>query len=143
VGLILGFIAGPLGKVAGIAALLAGLIAGGVWVVREHDARVLAEALAAEQAVQIAAIQADHVREVAALQAAAADAQAHAARTIAIRSSIDATPHTMGCANSPAIGAAVDGLRRHSVASGAGAAPGRVAGPAGLPGPAGATRPAS
>jgi hypothetical protein len=138
--LILGFVAGPLGKVAGIAALLAGLLAGGVWLVGEHDARVLAEARAAEQAAQIAAIQADHTREVTALQASAADFQARAARTTAIRSSIDAAPHTMGCADSPAIGAALDGLRRHPAASGAGAAPGRAAGPAGLPGPAGAAR---
>lgn len=87
-------------------------------------AALTAKQQAADQAAALAAVQ----------QAGAEQAQREATRTI-IRERIIRVPVTMACANSNAIGVAIDGLRTGG--SGAGA-PSDPAIPAGLPGTAGA-----
>ena len=102
---------GPLRKVALWGALGAALVVGAVFLLHQHDARVLAEQRAAEQAQRIAAIQADNARVVAALEAdkAALVARQHALERT--RRTIYAAPVTTGCASSPALNDALDGLR--------------------------------
>jgi hypothetical protein len=115
------------------AALVLGVLAWGKLIyepaIRAEYAAELAAATAAAQAQH----QADALRAVEA--AGAAQQQREAARTV-IRERIVRVPVTMACAASPAVAAALDGLRRGSAGAGA---PAGAAVPAGLPA---ATRPA-
>lgn len=109
---LLTLLTGPVGKIAGIAALAIGLLTAGALLLNQHDARVRAEQTAAAQAAQIATMQADHTRTVAALEAQAAAAQARATRLAATRSAVDGAPPSSACKDSAAVRAAVDGLRQ-------------------------------
>jgi hypothetical protein len=113
-------LAGPIGKLIG-GALCATALAGGLWfAVHDYNAMIRAEAQVSEQTAQMAQMQSDHLRIVAGLNAAAALASARASNAITIREAINAAqPST--CV-SPAIRAALDGLRGTS-ANSAGAAP--------------------
>lgn len=124
---LLALITGPFGKIAGIAAVALGLFAAGALALHQHDARVRAEQLLAEEKVQAEAIAADQRRTVAALEAQASEAAARADQLMKVRSSVHAAPVTTGCADRPAIRAALDGLRRTAVGG-----PGAAAGGAGV-----------
>ena len=104
-------LAGPVGKVVGVGVLILALLAIGGRMVREHDNRVMAEQRAEAQAKVIADMQADHARTVSALEQETARAATLARDLSQTRSAINAAPHTAGCASSPAVAAAIDGLR--------------------------------
>ena len=137
----LAFFAGPLGRFALYAGLAAVLVAGGFWIVHEHDGRVLAEQAAVEAAAVAQQQVADAQRAAAAATEEARAAVDRANRVATIKTEIARAPVSTSCATSPAVAAALDGLRQNARA-GAGAAvnPGGVAG---VPGSAGTARPPS
>jgi len=112
------------------------LLATATWALAERGGRIAAEAreaqaMEAAQANQRAVeqIREERAQAIAALSGLAQDIAARAARTIAVRRAIDAAPTTTACVESPAVRAALDGLRRASDpgAGGAPGDPGRVA----------------
>lgn len=113
---------GILSLIPGRALLYAGVavaaLAAGAWALHQHDARVVAEQRADAQALAISQMQADHARAVAALETRAAEAEARAEASATIRSAIHAAPVTSACASSPAVRAALDGLRGRAGANG-------------------------
>lgn len=124
---------GPIGKIVG-AGVLALSLGGGValWF-REHDARILAE-VAAKQAVVVAAAQhAQDQRTISGLTQSAAQAVARVAATSKLKASIDATPSSNVCADSPAARAFLAGVRGGSIGGNASAAPAAAAGGVVLP----------
>jgi hypothetical protein len=93
---------------------------------------------AAEIAAATAAAQAQHQADaLRAVEAAGAAQQERDAARIVIRERIIRVPVTTACAASPAVAAALDGLRRAPAGAGA---PAGAALPAGLPAPAGPAR---
>jgi uncharacterized iron-regulated protein len=109
--ILLSFLSGPLGRIVGAGAAF--LVAGGViWaLVAQHDAAVRAELLANQQA-QYAKQAADlHARTVAAFGKLLAEQQAATDSRAAVEKEISNAPVTTGCVGSPAIGAALRGLR--------------------------------
>ena len=91
----------------------------------------------AEQDRTLTSYAADAARYGAALTAAAEDARARSAATAALRWRISHAPRTTACAASPAVAAALDGLRGPGVAT---AAPAAAPGAAVVRGAAGASR---
>lgn len=100
------------GRLVGYGALIVALSGGVAWVLHTHDARVRAEQQLATDRVMAAEVERQHAATVAALEQAADEAQARAATIEQIRTAIDVQPVTTSCAGSPAVRAAVDGLRR-------------------------------
>lgn len=136
--MLLTLITGPAAKYLA-AALAVIAVAAGYWFwLTEHDARLLAEQTAREQAAasaeQIKSAQnnADAIVADAARRVAAANANAAVHRRIA------SAPVTSACIASPAIQSAVDSLRQPSPGS---SADGHPAVTAGMPGPAAAAKP--
>ena len=112
--------------------VLAAVVASGAWAWLRlvHDPSVR-DALRAEIAAQTAAELAEHQRAaVVALADLEADIARRTAATVTIRERIIRVPVTVACAASPAVAAALDGLRH--APGGAGAPPGAAAA-AGLP----------
>ena len=113
---LLALLTGPAGRIAGVAVLAVALLTAGALALNQHDARVRAEQTVAAQAAEIATMQADHARAVAALEAQAAAAQTRAKRLASIRSAVDAAPLSSACSASAAVRAVLDGLRQHAIA---------------------------
>ncbi|MBU6246487.1 MAG: hypothetical protein KGN77_01925 [Xanthomonadaceae bacterium] len=111
-GPILGLLGGPLGKVfAGVAAGGAILLGAALWL-HEHDARVLAEQAARQQAVVAAAQLADAKAATAAVQAVADAAEKRAEALANVRMEIaHATAPSASCAVPAAVLRAVDAMR--------------------------------
>lgn len=108
------FLAGPLGKLAGYAAIAAGvLVALLVWLHNHDNAVRAAMQASADKAIAAQAV-VDHQHEVDALSAYAADAAARARASSDLRSKTHAVPSTSACANSPAVRALTDGLRNRA-----------------------------
>lgn len=124
---------GPLGK----AALYAGgavALALAAWLaVAEHDKRILGEQAAEEAAVIAEQQVSDLRRAVVEANAEATAAIARASAAANIKREIARAPVSSGCAASPAIAAALDGLR--SARPGAGPPGGAGGAPVLLPGP--------
>lgn len=113
---------GPLGKILGVLLAVLSLGGGLIWIVQEHDAKVLAESAVQEQAKTIAVMKADAERSAAALVANAKATADIASKATTIREAVDAAPRTTGCSDSPAIRAALDGLRNTAAGANHGAA---------------------
>jgi len=131
-------------RTALLAALAAAMLALGLYAWWQHHAAAsarqeAAEALAAVQQrnTALAQLQALHAREVTALERQASDAAARTARMTPTRRNVDAAPVTTACAVSPAMRAALDGLRRPAAPGGTDAAAGRAPVAAGVPAAAG------
>ncbi len=108
----LGFVAGPLGKLAIVVAALAAVALGAALWLHEHDARVLAGQAAKAQAVAMAAQLADAKAATAAVAQVAHDAVARAAALTNARMEIaHATAPAASCAVPAAVLRAVDALR--------------------------------
>ena len=133
---LLGLLSGPIGKWIGYAALAVTMAGAAWWVVGEHDSAVRGALLAEQRAAQLVQLQAQHERTVAALESEAASERARADAMATARRMIANAPITTACADSPAVRAALDGLR--SKPSAAPGAPGGAKQPAGVPGAAGA-----
>lgn len=117
----LAFIASPLGKLAAGAVGVAAVVAGFLLWLASHDAG-LRETWAAEQRLAVAeAVEMQRVRGDAAAAAAVEAARAAALADAPIREVIRRVPVQTACAASPAVRAALDGLRQ--AAPGAGSAP--------------------
>lgn len=123
---------GAAGKYIAYAAMAAALAGGAAFMLHEHDVRVLAEQQVAIDKATATEVAKQHAATVAALEQSAAEAQARAATFAQIKAAIHAQPVTKTCVGSPAIGAALDGLRRSAV-RGAGTAPADPGKPAKLP----------
>ena len=134
----LAFFAGPMGKIA-LYAMAAVAIIGVVWgVIHEHDGRIRAED-AAKVAAATATMQIAQAKAGAeAVQASAAEAIARAREVNTVKLEIAHAPVTQACAASPAINAALDGLRGGSGPGGS--PPVNPAGAAGVRPAAGAAR---
>jgi hypothetical protein len=127
------------GLYAAAGVVLAALIAWG-WLnhraaAAADERATLAEAAVAQRDIALTDLKALHARQVAALERQATEAEARVARMAPIRRAIDAAPVTQACAASPAVAAALRGLRNAATASGT---PGRTSQPASLPSAAGA-----
>lgn len=109
---LLGLFAGPTGKLLRYGALALAVVAGGWFLLHQHDARVRAEAQLSAQAARLSALMADHKRVVAALEAESTAAAARVRALETTRKAVYASPRTTGCADSPAVRAALDGLRK-------------------------------
>lgn len=88
------------------AALVAGKMA-----LHFHDVSVLSNAALEVSEETRAAEAANHARSVVALESVTKDAATRVSRTTPIRKNVNAAPRTNACANSPAVRAALDGLR--------------------------------
>jgi hypothetical protein len=77
-----------------------------------HDRGVRAQLVATQAAARAAADAAQHQRIVAALGTALADQREAAQRAVEIKEAIAHAPETHGCADSPAVAAALRGLHR-------------------------------
>lgn len=134
---LLALLTGPLGKIAGIAALALALLAAGAVALHRHDAAVIAAVQAKQEAAARQAEEATQVRINAAVDQVARDAAARIAAANDTRKVIYAAPQTMGCADRPAIRAAIDSLRP-AHGRGGGQAFGDPGKPVGVPGSAAA-----
>lgn len=126
-------------------AVLAMLLTAG-WALAERGGRISAQAEVTAQAVKLQQneaaldeLQAERARTVAALEVQAAAAETRAAESAAIRRTINAAPVTTACVASPALSAALRGLRRNP-AGGAGGTPGGPGQSARVPAAARASR---
>lgn len=139
----------PLAFVHGIAAVVCRWLgvalivfgAGRLWLA-QHDAGIVAEWQAAQASAVAVAREQEHAAAVAALEAAQRDASERTRVVTVVKERIAHVPVQTGCVRSPAISAALDGLRQ-SAGGRAGAAPGGAPLPVGLPGRAGAASPAA
>jgi hypothetical protein len=113
----LALLAGPFAKIIGIGALVVSLIGGAAFMLHEHDNNVRAAVQSATQAAQIVEMQAQNVRNTAAMTEAANKVADIAASISTIRGSVNAAPHTSTCATSPAIRSMFDGLRHRAATS--------------------------
>ncbi len=111
--------AGSLGRYAMYAALAVAVAGGAAWVIHEHDNRVRAEQQLAIDKANAAAIEADHARAIAALEQAATEARDRADNLERLKARVHAQPVTTACVQSPAVRAALDGLRQHGGSPGA------------------------
>ena len=126
--------AAPVAKLAAIGAVIAALSLG-LWIaVRQHDARVVAEARAEQQAATIAQMAAEHARAVSALEARAAQSEQEAEQARAIKAETHAAPRTSDCLHSPAVAAELRWLRDRTSPAAATAARRDPAEPAHMPG---------
>ena len=116
---VIAFLLSPLGRWAAVAAVL-GVLAGWGWLERagRHAAQDRAHAAEKQVRARDAAI--------GALERQAAEAETRAARAAQIRTRIREVPNGTACAASPAVRAALDGLR-------AAPGPGSAGQPAGVP----------
>ena len=105
-------------KLAVAGALLAAVLGLGWTAKHEYDAAAAARAQVAAQALQLATYQADAKANDTALSAAQAAIAARNARSSNTRNLIHAAPATATCASSPAISAALGGLRSPAAATG-------------------------
>lgn len=96
---------------------MAALSIGG-YMLHSHDVGILTAQAAKEKQVALDELRADQAKAFAALQDVATAAQARAASSATIRSQIIAAPATTACAASPAIRAALGGLRNRAVVAG-------------------------
>lgn len=108
-----------------------------------HDAAVLAARDAQEAAAVATARDEEHRTAVAALETAQREAVSRVRTVTVIKEKIAHVPVQTGCAGSPAIAAALDGLHRPVAAGGSGATAGGAGDPAGVSGPARAPQPAA
>jgi len=139
IGAAFAFFSGPLGRIALYVIGAVALVGAAVFVVKQHDARVLAEQ-AAREAQAVAAQQiADMRRAVEAANAETVAANERAAKAATIKTEIARAPVTTACTTSPALRVVLDQLRASSAGPGA---PGGPGGPAGVPGAAPAAKPA-
>jgi hypothetical protein len=106
------FLTGPLGKMAGIALAAALFVAGAAVLVHRHDAGIRQQEQAAAQAVAMDALNKQHIATVAAMEALTKAVQDRAVSSEQIRSVIHAASSSSACAGSPAMAAALDGLRQ-------------------------------
>lgn len=137
----LALLSGPIGRIGlYVAAAMAVLAAGALWF-HEHDQRIRAEDAARVAAVTAAAELANVRAGAAALSASLADAEARASRVVTLKTEVARAPVTQACVNSPALRAALDGLR--GAAGPGGGAPKNPGGVTGMPGAADATKPAT
>lgn len=125
------WITGAAGQYLGYAALAGCVAAGGAWLLHEHDLGVKAQQQVAIDTANAAALAQDHVREVAALEATAAEAQRRASILEQLKVQIHALPPTTACVASPVIRLMLDGLRR--TGSGSGASSSRPGQPVSVP----------
>lgn len=134
----LSLITGPIGKLIGVLAMMGVLGAGVHYVLSAVENYYAAQATLRSQAAQLVKIQADHQRELAALQLQSAADLARAQLSLKTRSAINAAPRTTACADSPAIHTLLDSLRL-APAPGGNVAGANAAAPApGVRAPAGA-----
>lgn len=116
------------GPVLGVVLAVLALSGGWAWLRLVHDPAVR-DALRAEIAAQTAAELAEHQRAaLAAMAALEADVARRAAETATIRKRIVRVPIATACAGSPAVAAALDGLRHAPRRAGAPAGAGPAAG---------------
>lgn len=125
------WISGSAGKYLGYAALAGCIVTGSAWLLHEHDLGVRAQQQVAIDKADAEAVAQDHAREVAALEATAAEAQRRASILEQLKVQIHAAPSSNACIASPAIRILLDGLR--STGNGAGATSGRAGKSAGVP----------
>ena len=109
---ILALLSGPLGRWAAYAAIAACVVTALAVGWYEHDQRILAEQAAREAAAVAVQQLADARAATAAVQAEAEAAIARANAATTIKTEIHRAPPTIACAASPAVRAALDGLRR-------------------------------
>lgn len=114
------FLAAPITEAAAVAAVLVALCVGLALAVHEHDNAVRAAVRARQQSEAIELLQADHDREVAALQAQAREAEERATAAQNIKGQVNALPSSTACVRSPG-GVAVLRWLRERDAAGAGA----------------------
>lgn len=137
----LALLIGPLGRIGLYVVGALAVIAAAAFIVHEHDARIRAEDAAHVAAVTAAEELRQSKANAAALSVSLADAQARATATATTKTEIARAPVTNGCAASPAVAAALDGLRR---AAGAGSgAPANPGGAVVVPAAAGSAKPAA
>ena len=104
------FLLSPLGKIAGIAALVATLLGAGAIALHVHDNGVRAEMQAQADKAIAAAQEAAQAHEIAALQEQAAHDQARVAASEALRNKTHAAPPSAACIGSAPVRALHDGL---------------------------------
>jgi hypothetical protein len=102
---------GPAAKWIGILGITAAVTVGMHYVISQHDARVRAELIASEQAKTIETIKREQQATVSALEQAQATLAARITAQSTTRKAISNAPTTKGCAASPAVAAAIAGLR--------------------------------
>jgi hypothetical protein len=108
---VLALVRGPVAVLCRWAGVALCIYAGGSLWLRQHDAGLLAAREAQEQAAVSAAREQEHAAAVAALDAAQRDADARVRAVSMVKERIAHAPVLVGCASSPAIAAALDGLR--------------------------------
>lgn len=108
---LLSLLTGAAGKYIAYGALAVSLAGGAAWLLHTHDQRVLAEQQVAIDQATAAELAKQHAATVAALEQSAAEAQARAATFEQIKAAIHAQAVTKFCIGSPAVGAALAGLR--------------------------------
>lgn len=108
---LLGLFSGSSLKYIGILAALAGLAFGTYWVVQQHDQNVLLTQQVTQQKANMAAVEVQHSAEIAALQDAAAKAQARDTKFSNLKQKVASVPVRTSCASSPAVVSALAGLR--------------------------------
>ncbi|MDR3415019.1 MAG: hypothetical protein P4L83_02440 [Nevskia sp.] len=96
-------------RLLGVALILVGC--GRLWLA-QHDAGIVAQWQAAQTAAVASAREQEHASAMAALEAAQQDAAARVRTVTVIKREIAHVPASTGCVRSPAISAALDGLRR-------------------------------
>lgn len=114
------------------------IVAGGVaWAKLSYEPAIRAEYAAEIAALTAARRAADQDAALRAVEAAGAAQNARTAERTIIRERIIRVPITTACADSPAVGVALDGLRARPAGAGAPARAGDAAGLPGATGPAG------
>lgn len=105
------FLISPLGKLLGVALLVASLAGACAMWLHAHDSLIVAQRqAAADKAIAAATIE-DQARMIAALQAQATKDAELVRQTDALRSKTHSVPTTSACLGSPAVRALIDGLR--------------------------------
>ncbi|CAH2606498.1 conserved protein of unknown function (plasmid) [Rhodovastum atsumiense] len=117
---LLSLLSGTAGRYVAIGLAVVAVIGAAWGAVALHDRDVRAALVAQQQAAQVAADLAQQRRVTAALGTALAAANARAAETADIKEAIDHATATDGCAQSPAMRALLDGLRKRASTSAAG-----------------------
>jgi hypothetical protein len=110
----LGLVTGTAGKYilyAGLAVTLAG---GAAVLKHEYDASIIASVAAKQAAANLVIERADNARIIAELQTRAITAETEAANYASIKGAIAHAKASSACASSPAMRAALDGLRGNS-----------------------------
>ena len=120
----LSLLTGGIGKYIGIGMIAVALAGALAWAVHSYDSGIRAEVQASAQAQEIAVIRADQKRAEFALDLVTREKEELRSKFDELHSKINEMPRTTACVGSPAIRAALDGLRGHGRPDPAAAAPG-------------------